>query len=154
MLAKLAGFDVVYLGGWATGARTALLEPPLTMAEQVNVAAEIVDRTGLPLLVDAHTGFGAPIHIHRMVSEFEKAGISGIHIEDQVFPKRANYHRGTSCQKLSVGLKQRSQPVRMLTSSLWPEPMRVREEGNPFASETVAGRANARLYQEMGYREE
>ena len=47
----------------------------------------------MPLIVDAATGFGDPLHVMRTVREFERAGVAAIHIEDQVFPKRAHYHR-------------------------------------------------------------
>ena len=58
------------------------------MAQKVARAVE------LPVLADAGTGFGDPLHVMRCVREFETAGISGIHIEDQVYPKRASYHKG------------------------------------------------------------
>jgi len=88
------GFEAVYLGGWATGAHLTTTEPLLSLTEQVEVARRITKATRLPLLVDGDAGFGDPLHAGRTVEEFEEAGVAGIHIEDQVFPKRAAYHRG------------------------------------------------------------
>ena len=44
------------------------------------------------MVVDAGAGFGEPLHTMRTVREFIRAGIAGVHIEDQLFPKRAHYH--------------------------------------------------------------
>lgn len=64
------------------------------MSEQVTVAERIAKVVSVPVLVDGHTGFGGPAHVARTVQEFEAAGIAGIHIEDQVFPKSISYHQG------------------------------------------------------------
>jgi methylisocitrate lyase len=48
----------------------------------------------LPVICDAGAGYGDPVHTMRCVRVFESAGIAGIHIEDQVYPKRASYHAG------------------------------------------------------------
>jgi methylisocitrate lyase len=88
------GFAVVYTGGYMTGAHTAITEPLLTLTEQVEVASKVVRAVDLPVLVDAGAGYGDPLHVMRCVREFEAAGVSGIHIEDQVYPKRASYHKG------------------------------------------------------------
>jgi 2-methylisocitrate lyase-like PEP mutase family enzyme len=89
------GFNAVDLGGFASAARLATMEPLMTMTEQVRIAREITDVIGdVPLIADGHTGYGDPVHITRAVREFEAAGVAGIHIEDQIFPKRVSYHRG------------------------------------------------------------
>jgi 2-methylisocitrate lyase-like PEP mutase family enzyme len=91
---QLLGFSVVYTGGYMSGAHTAITEPLLTLTEQVEVAKKVVQAIHLPVIADAGTGYGDPLHVMRCVREFEAAGISGIHIEDQVYPKRASYHKG------------------------------------------------------------
>ena len=63
------------------------------MDEQVRVAGEVARAVSVPLVADAGAGFGEPLHTMRTVREFIAAGIAGIHIEDQLFPKRAHYHR-------------------------------------------------------------
>ena len=92
-LAEAIGVKVVYTGGYATGASRAITEPLLTMDEQVRVAGEVARAVGVPLIADAGAGFGEPLHTMRTVREFAAAGVAGIHIEDQLFPKRAHYHR-------------------------------------------------------------
>jgi methylisocitrate lyase len=88
------GFPAVYTGGYITGAHTTITEPLLTLTEQVEVAHKVVRAVNLPVLADAGAGYGDPLHVMRCVREFEAAGLAGIHIEDQVYPKRASYHKG------------------------------------------------------------
>jgi 2-methylisocitrate lyase-like PEP mutase family enzyme len=88
------GFSAVYTGGYVTGAHTAITEPLLTLTDQVEVARKVAQAVSLPVLADAGAGYGDPLHVMRCVREFEAAGIAGIHIEDQVYPKRASYHKG------------------------------------------------------------
>jgi 2-methylisocitrate lyase-like PEP mutase family enzyme len=83
------GFSAVYTGGYMTGAHTAITEPLLTLTEQVEVAKKVVHAVDLPVLTDAGAGYGDPLHVMRCVREFEAAGLAGIHIEDQVYPKCA-----------------------------------------------------------------
>jgi methylisocitrate lyase len=92
-LAEAAGVKVVYTGGYATGASRAITEPLLTMDEQVRVAGEVARAVAVPLVADAGAGFGEPLHTMRTVREFAAAGVAGIHIEDQLYPKRAHYHK-------------------------------------------------------------
>jgi 2-methylisocitrate lyase-like PEP mutase family enzyme len=91
---QFLGFPAVYTGGYITGAHTTITEPLLTLTEQVEVAHKVVRAVNLPVLADAGAGYGDPLHVMRCVREFEAAGIAGIHIEDQVYPKRASYHKG------------------------------------------------------------
>tara|TARA_B100000497_G_C7667541_1_gene402562 strand:+ start:286 stop:1164 length:879 start_codon:yes stop_codon:yes gene_type:complete len=88
-----AGFEATYVGGYVSGAIKTISEPLLTLTEQVNIASEVAKSVSIPVLADAGAGFGEPLHAMRTVREFVKAGIAGIHIEDQLFPKRAHYHK-------------------------------------------------------------
>ena len=88
-----AGFEATYVGGYVSGASKAISEPLLTLTEQVNIASEVSNSVSIPVLADAGAGFGEPLHSMRTVKEFIRAGIAGIHIEDQFFPKRAHYHK-------------------------------------------------------------
>ena len=92
-IAAETGFECIALGGYALGSHLAASEPLLTMTEVVDTARRIVGAVDIPLVVDAGTGYGDPLHVTRTVREFERAGVAAIHIEDQVFPKRAHYHR-------------------------------------------------------------
>ena len=92
-MAERIGFKAVYAGGYATGSSLTITEPLLTMTEQVEFAKRIARACSIPLICDAGAGFGEPLHTMRTVSEFITAGIAGIHIEDQLYPKRAHYHK-------------------------------------------------------------
>lgn len=94
MLAKNAGFEVIGVGGYSLGANLMTPEPLLTLTECVEHSRRIVLATQMPVVVDAGAGFGSPVHVQRTVREFEGAGVAGIHLEDQVYPKRVHYHRG------------------------------------------------------------
>ena len=63
------------------------------MDEQVRVAGDVANAVRFPAVADGDAGFGDPLHTMRTVREFIRAGVGGIHIEDQLFPKRAHYHR-------------------------------------------------------------
>jgi 2-methylisocitrate lyase-like PEP mutase family enzyme len=88
-----AGFEATYVGGYVSGASKTISEPLLTLTEQVTIASEVASAVSIPVLADAGAGFGEPLHSMRTVREFIKAGVAGIHIEDQLFPKRAHYHK-------------------------------------------------------------
>jgi methylisocitrate lyase len=63
------------------------------MDEQVRTAGDIAKAVNVPVVADAGAGFGEPLHAMRTIREFIHAGIAGIHIEDQLYPKRAHYHK-------------------------------------------------------------
>ena len=92
-LIEKTGFKAVYVGGFVTGGSRATSEPLLTLDEQVRAAGDVAKAVAIPVIADAGAGFGEPLHTMRTVSEFAHAGIAGIHIEDQLFPKRAHYHK-------------------------------------------------------------
>ena len=66
----------------------------LTLTEFAAMAGYIARATDLPCLCDADTGFGEAVNVSRCVREMERAGVAGIHIEDQVFPKRCGHLSG------------------------------------------------------------
>ena len=76
-----------------TGGSRCTSEPLLTMDEQVRVAGDVAAAVTVPLVADGGAGFGEPLHTMRSVREFIRAGVAGIHIEDQLYPKRAHYHK-------------------------------------------------------------
>jgi 2-methylisocitrate lyase-like PEP mutase family enzyme len=92
-MAEALGFDAAYVGGYVTGGSRAVTEPLLTLTEQVETAESVARSIGIPTLCDAGAGFGEPLHVTRAVREFIDAGVAGIHIEDQLYPKRAHYHK-------------------------------------------------------------
>jgi carboxyvinyl-carboxyphosphonate phosphorylmutase len=93
---EAVGFDVVYMTGFGTAA--SLLGYPdvglLTMSEMVDNARRIVEAVNIPVIADADTGYGNPINVIRTVQAYEDVGVAGIHIEDQVFPKKCGHITG------------------------------------------------------------
>jgi carboxyvinyl-carboxyphosphonate phosphorylmutase len=95
-LIEAAGFEAVYMTGFGTAA-SRLGRPDvglLTMSEMVENARRIVEAVDVPVIADADTGYGNPISVIRTVREYEGAGVAGIHIEDQVWPKRCGHMEG------------------------------------------------------------
>src|SRR6188472_2536179 len=92
-LVQSLGFEAAYVGGYVTGGSMAVTEPLLTMTEQVKLAEDVARSINLPVVADAGAGFGEPLHTMRTVREFIRAGVAGVHIEDQLYPKRAHYHK-------------------------------------------------------------
>jgi 2-methylisocitrate lyase-like PEP mutase family enzyme len=95
-LVALEGFEAVYMTGFGTSL-TRLGMPDvglLTATEMVDNAGRIVDASGLPVVADADTGYGNPINTRRTIRDYEKAGVAGVHIEDQVWPKRCGHLAG------------------------------------------------------------
>ncbi len=92
-LIEQAGFDAAYMTGFGTAA--GLLGRPdvglLGLAEMVDNARRIAAAIDLPVLADADTGYGNQINVIRTVQEYERAGVAGIHIEDQVLPKKCGH---------------------------------------------------------------
>ena len=92
-LVEQTGFKAVYVGGFVTGGSRCTSEPLLTMDEQVRTAGDVANAVKIPTVADGGAGFGEPLHTMRTVREFIRAGVAGIHIEDQLYPKRAHYHK-------------------------------------------------------------
>jgi methylisocitrate lyase len=95
-IAEMCGFNAVYMTGAGT-VNTQLGMPDhsiITLTEMVQNAARLAKATTLPIVSDADTGYGGVLNVMRTVKEFEAAGISGIHLEDQVMPKRCGHLQG------------------------------------------------------------
>ena len=94
-LAAAAGFDAVYMTGFGTAAARGYPDLGLlTMSEMVANARAISRSVNVPVICDADTGYGNPLNVWRTVREYEDAGASALHIEDQVFPKRCGFLAG------------------------------------------------------------
>jgi 2-methylisocitrate lyase-like PEP mutase family enzyme len=91
-LIERAGFDAVYMTGAGTAASLGYPDFGLvTMSEMVANAGRIVAATRVPVIADADTGYGNELNVVRTVREYETAGVAGIHIEDQGFPKKCGH---------------------------------------------------------------
>ncbi len=94
-MAERLGFSAVYLSGGALSAGSGVPDIGLiTLPEFAEQAALIARATSLPLLCDADTGFGEAMNVQRTVRYFEEAGAAGIHLEDQILPKRCGHLSG------------------------------------------------------------
>ncbi|MFF2025961.1 methylisocitrate lyase [Streptomyces sp. NPDC058171] len=94
-LIERRGFDGVYVSGAVLSAELGLPDIGLTtLTEVAGRTRQITRVTDLPTLADADTGFGEPMNVARTVQELEDAGLAGLHIEDQVNPKRCGHLDG------------------------------------------------------------
>ena len=93
-VAEALGMECVHIGGYQLGTHYVTSEPLLTLTELATTTRYVTSAVKIPVIVDAGAGFGEPLHVMRCVRELEKAGAAGIHIEDQIYPKRAHYHKG------------------------------------------------------------
>jgi 2,3-dimethylmalate lyase len=109
-LIEQTGFPACYMTG--AGSVAALLGLPdvglITMTEMVMNARYIARAVSLPVICDADTGYGNAINVMRTVREYEAAGVAGIHLEDQVFPKRCGHMEG----KVLVPLEEMAAKIR------------------------------------------
>lgn len=90
------GFKAIALGGYP--ATASILGKPdislLTLTEMVHYTKNIVEAVNIPVFTDADTGYGGVPNVIRTVREFEKTGVAGMFIEDQLFPKRCGHMEG------------------------------------------------------------
>jgi methylisocitrate lyase len=143
------GFECIALGGYALGAASAVSEPLMTMTEVVDAARRITSCVEVPLIVDAATGFGEPLHVMRTVREFERAGVAAIHIEDQIFPKRAHYHR--DYREHTVSAEEMIDKIRFARQArLDPEFAIIARTDTMRTDGYAEGIRRARLYAEAG----
>jgi 2-methylisocitrate lyase-like PEP mutase family enzyme len=95
-LVERAGFPVVYMTGYGTSASRLGL-PDLGfagLAEMSDHARNMAAAVTVPLIADADTGYGNALSVRRTVQAYEAAGVAGLHIEDQVAPKRCGHLSG------------------------------------------------------------
>jgi methylisocitrate lyase len=101
------GFDGVYISGAVLAADLGLPDIGLTtLSEVAGRSAQITRMTDLPALVDADTGFGEPMNLARTVQTLEDAGVAGLHIEDQVNPKRCGHLDGKAVVDQDTAVKR------------------------------------------------
>ena len=92
-LATAAGFEALYLSGAAV-AYTRLGRPDIgltSVSEMADTMTLIADRTHLPVIIDADTGFGNALNAQRTMRLYERAGASAMQVEDQTYPKRCGH---------------------------------------------------------------
>lgn len=101
------GFEGVYISGAVIAADLGLPDIGLTTLTEVATRGNQIARmTDLPALIDADTGFGEPMNVARTVQTLEDAGVAGLHIEDQVNPKRCGHLDGKAVVDADTATKR------------------------------------------------
>jgi methylisocitrate lyase len=93
--AEKIGFRALDLPGSALGYATCMMEPNLNLEDMAAATRAITSVVNIPMVIDVGAGFGEPAHVVHTVRVLEHAGAAGIHLEDQIYPKRFHYHLGT-----------------------------------------------------------
>lgn len=116
---ELAGFSAIYMTGMGTSAsRLGLPDYGLaTMSEMVANASAMSTAVKIPIIADADTGYGNELNMARTIHEYERHGAAGVHVEDQVFPKKCGHldkkqviPRNEFVSKIHAAVKARSNP--------------------------------------------
>lgn len=114
-----AGVELLFLGGFGVSASVFGLPDVglVTLTEMTEAVRRMGDRLNVPLIADGDTGHGNLNNVARTVREFERAGASGMLLEDQVSPKRCGHFAGKQVipademlPKLKVALDTRNDP--------------------------------------------
>ncbi|NCT89811.1 methylisocitrate lyase [Cellulomonas sp. APG4] len=101
------GFEGVYVSGAVVSAELGLPDVGLTTLTEVAArAAQVARVTDLPVLVDADTGFGEPMNVARTVQVLEDSGVAGLHVEDQVNPKRCGHLTGKAVVDTATAVRR------------------------------------------------
>ena len=117
-LIERAGFPLIYVTGGGVARSMGYPDMGLiTMSEVITRAKNIVDVTEIPILADADTGYGNALNVMRAVREFENVGVAGIHIEDQITPKKCGHYERKSLiseeemmKKIEAAIEARTDP--------------------------------------------
>ena len=108
-IAESVGFELIYLSGFGTAMSLGFPDVGLvTESEMVQNARRVAQAVTIPVIADADTGYGNPLNVQRAVRDYEAAGVAGLHLEDQVFPKRCGFFEG----KDVIPLEEHVQKVR------------------------------------------
>lgn len=148
-VAERLGFPAVYLSGGALSAGWAGLPDIglLTLSEFAQAASVLSSATSLPVLCDADTGFGEAVNVERTVRLYELAGAAGLHLEDQVLPKRCGHLSG----KTLIDAQAMAAKVRAAVGSRTDPDFVIVARTDARSSEGFdAAVARARLYLDAG----
>lgn len=113
-IAEVVGFDAVYMTGWGTSVSKGLANARLmTMTEMVDTMSNVTDAVNIPVFADAEEGFGGPLNTIRTVKKSIKAGLAGIHLEDEKPPgslmSREVLTQDQAVQKIQAATDTRNQ---------------------------------------------
>jgi 2-methylisocitrate lyase-like PEP mutase family enzyme len=95
-IVEMMGFKLVYMTGFGVSASMNGMPDVglISFEEMLWMLRRIVNAVNIPVIADADTGYGNAINVIRTVKEYIRAGAAGLHIEDQVFPKRCGHVEG------------------------------------------------------------
>jgi len=152
--AARAGFQGLYVSGAAVSAAFGVPDVGMvSLNEFCNVIEQVSRASGLPVLADADTGFGEAEMVRRTVWEYHRAGAAGLHIEDQVFPKRCGHLDGKALvpvdhmiEKVRAAAQARDEIGRMTGRMTTLHPGWTDNDGKPIARGTmvICARTDAR----------
>ncbi len=142
------GFDAIYVTGFGTAARYGYPDVGLiTQTEMVQNLRHICRATTIPVVADADTGYGNIINVRRTVREYERAGVAGLHLEDQVFPKKCGFMEG----KAVIPLEEHTQKIRAaLDARTDPDTVIIARTDALAPNGWEDALARARAYREAG----
>ena len=148
-LVEQTGFEAVYMTGFGTSA--SLLGRPdiglLTFSEMLDNARRLVQAVEVPVIADADNGYGNAINVIRTVKEYEAAGVSAVHIEDQVMPKKCGHMEG----KQVIEASEMVEKVRAAVEARHSEEFVIIARTDARAVEGMDGALErARLYRDAG----
>jgi 2-methylisocitrate lyase-like PEP mutase family enzyme len=158
MIVEKAGYEYVYMGGYDVS--LTLMGLPdvglITATEMVTNARHIASSVKIPVIADADTGYGNAVNVVRTVRDFEAAGVAGIHIEDQVAPKRCGHVAGKTLVsldeavgKIKAALEARRDPQFIIMARTDA----IAATGGGFEEAVRRGRAYARAGCDMLFAE-
>ncbi|MGE0827291.1 MAG: isocitrate lyase/phosphoenolpyruvate mutase family protein [Candidatus Binatia bacterium] len=102
-LAEEAGFDAIWASGFGISAVSALPDANiLTMSETLDAVQRMAEAVHIPVIADCDNGFGNAINVMRTVAQYERAGVAGLCIEDNIFPKRCSFYAGVRRELVPV----------------------------------------------------
>lgn len=115
---EVGGFECIYVGGANIALDLGLADLGLvSMTEHLSAVRYIANSVSLPVFCDIDTGYGGVLNVWRTIKEFEEAGVVGVHIEDQVTPKRCGHLEGKELvstkemvQKIKIAVDTRIDP--------------------------------------------
>src|SRR5262249_25805795 len=95
LMVQAAGFEACSMSGGGTSNMLGYPDAGFTtLTEMVNNASQIANAVDIPLLSDADTGYGNALNVRHSVRRFIQGGVAGVHLEDQVYPKRCGHVAG------------------------------------------------------------
>jgi phosphoenolpyruvate phosphomutase len=103
-LIERAGFDGIWAGGFAISASMKCIPDAsfIDSSEQLGIERNIVEAVSIPVIADCDTGYGNALNVMRTVNDRERAGVAGICIEDNVYPKRCSFYAGVRRELIPI----------------------------------------------------